>query len=351
MVRRSRGYAPAPLRLVQAAPEHILAVGAELKNTVAVAKGDLVVASHHIGDLEHLATYQSFLQAVDHLSHLYAVTPDVVAHDLHPEYLSTKFALDLGLPTFEVQHHHAHMASCLAEHGHPGPVLGLVFDGLGMGPTASCGAASSWSPTSTGYRRVGHLLPAALPGGSSAIREPWRMAVSWVYRGLGPRGRGPVGRRLDERWAAVLSLVEAGPGGRQPRSAACRRPPAWAGCSMPWLLSSGCARRVTYEGQAAIELEALARRVPRVDAPRYPVELRRTDGMLILDPGPLIAAVVAEVDPTAWPAEVVGQRLPRGRRTGRRGRRRRAGSRRRARHGGPLRRGVPERPVDRDRHR
>ncbi|MGI8752941.1 MAG: carbamoyltransferase HypF [Acidimicrobiales bacterium] len=301
MVRRSRGYAPAPLRLAIPASGHILAVGAELKNTVAVAKGDLVVASHHLGDLEHLATYQSFRQAVDHLCHLYAVTPAVVAHDLHPEYLSTKFAYDLGLDTCEVQHHHAHLAACLTEHAHTGPVLGLIFDGLGMGPDGVLWGGELLIADLTGYRRAGHLLTAALPGGATAIREPWRMAVSWVHRALGPEVAARVGRGLDERWAAVLSLVEAG----SPVEAGSR---VEAGSSAVAVTTSmgrlfdavaalvGVRRRITYEGQAAIELEALARRVPRVNAPRYPVELRRENGILVLDPSPLVAAVVAERD-------------------------------------------------------
>lgn len=304
MVRRSRGYAPAPLRLARPAPDHILAVGAELKNTVAVAKGDLVVASHHLGDLEHLATYQSFRQAVDHLCHLYAVTPAVVAHDLHPEYLSTKFAYDLDLPTCEVQHHHAHLAACLTEHGHTGPVLGLIFDGLGMGDDGVLWGGELLVADLTRYRRAGHLLTTALPGGATAIREPWRMAVSWVHRALGPEAAARIGGRLDERWATVLALVEAGPGGRNQRSAAVPVTTSMGRLFDAVAALIGGRRRVTYEGQAAIELEALARRVPRAQAPSYPVELRREEGVLILDPSPLVAAIVAEVD-RGVPAEVV----------------------------------------------
>ena len=132
-VRRSRGYAPEPLPLPTPARRQALAVGAELKNTVSVAKGSAVVVSHHIGDLEHLVEHRSFHQAVAHLCQLYGVTPEVVAHDLHPEYLSTKFALDLDLPGLAVQHHHAHIASCLVEHRHTDWVLGIAFDGLGFG--------------------------------------------------------------------------------------------------------------------------------------------------------------------------------------------------------------------------
>ncbi|MDQ6783874.1 MAG: carbamoyltransferase HypF [Actinomycetota bacterium] len=304
MVRRSRGYAPAPLRLVRPATEHVLAVGAELKSTVTVAKGDLVVASHHLGDLEHLATYQAFRQAVGHLCDLYAVTPAVVAHDLHPEYLSTKFAHDLGLPTCEVQHHHAHLAACLTEHAHAGPVLGMVFDGLGMGPDGVLWGGELLVGDLAGYRRAGHLRTASLPGGSAAIREPWRMALSWVHRSLGPDAAARLGPQLDDRWAAVLSLVETGPGGSHQG-----RGSVPVTTSMGRLFDAvaalvGVRRRITYEGQAAIELEALARRVPRGRAPHYPVELRNEDGGVILDPGPLVAAVVAEMD-RGVPADIL----------------------------------------------
>ena len=124
LLRRSRGYAPEPMALPFPSQRIALAVGAELKSTIAITRGADVVASHHIGDLEHLATYQSFVQAVDHLPALYGVRPEVVAHDLHPEYLSTKFALDLDLPVVAVQHHHAHVAACMVEHGRTEPVLG-----------------------------------------------------------------------------------------------------------------------------------------------------------------------------------------------------------------------------------
>ncbi|MGH9268637.1 MAG: Sua5/YciO/YrdC/YwlC family protein, partial [Acidimicrobiales bacterium] len=185
MLRRSRGYAPEPLALPVAARRPLLAVGAELKSTVAVAKGSMVVASHHIGDLEHLAAYRSFLQAVDHLCHLAGVEPETVAHDWHPEYLSTKFALDQALPTLGVQHHHAHIASCLVEHGRTGPVLGVAFDGLGWGPDGTIWGGEFLVAGLDGYRRVGHLRPVPLPGGAAAIREPWRMAMMWAGAALG----------------------------------------------------------------------------------------------------------------------------------------------------------------------
>ncbi|HEX6597054.1 MAG TPA: carbamoyltransferase HypF, partial [Acidimicrobiales bacterium] len=287
MIRRSRGYAPEPIRLVRPTSTHILAVGAELKNTVSVAKGSNVIASHHIGDLEHLAAYRSFLQAVDHLCDLTGVTPEVVAHDLHPEYLSTKFAADLDLPqgAVPVQHHHAHVASCLAEHAHPPdrPVLGIAFDGLGMGPDGTIWGGEFLVADLTGYRRVGHLRPVPLVSGNLAIREPWRMAVVWAREALGPAEAERYGRATDERWKAVLSLAE--------------RPDALLTTSAGRLFDAvaallGLRATVTYEAQAAIALEALAATVPDAEVPTgYPIDA--TD---VLDPAPLVAHVVQERD-------------------------------------------------------
>ncbi len=139
-------------------------MGAELKNTVTVAKGSNLIAGHHIGDLEHLAAYRSFLQAVDHLCHLTGVTPDVVAHDLHPEYLSSKYAADLDLPAVGVQHHHAHIASCLAEHRREDRVLGVAFDGTGFGTDGVIWGGEFLVADLDSYERVGHLAAVALPG-------------------------------------------------------------------------------------------------------------------------------------------------------------------------------------------
>ena len=176
VLRRSRGFAPEPMALPFAARRQVLAVGAELKNTVTLAKGRAVVASHHIGDLEHLPAYEAFLQAIDHLCRLYGVTPEVVAHDLHPEYLSTKLAGELDLPALGVQHHHAHVASCLVDHQRTGPVLGVAFDGHGFGPDGTLWGGELLIADLDGFERVGHLLPSPCPVGPppSGSRGAWR---------------------------------------------------------------------------------------------------------------------------------------------------------------------------------
>ncbi len=275
LLRRSRGYAPEPHLLPVPAARSILAVGAELKSTVAVTTGGAVVASHHIGDLEHLATYQSFLQAVGHLCDLYGVTPEVVAHDLHPEYLSTKFAADLDLEACAVQHHHAHVASCLVEHGRRGPVVGLAFDGLGYGSDGTLWGGEALVADLTGFERVGHLRPVTMPGGVAAIREPWRMGVAWALAaGVEP----PFD---DERLAAVADLARRGHG---PVTTSMGR----LFDALAALL--GLRTTVSYEAQAAIELEAAARTVPRREAPSYPIDV---DGGVI-DPAPLLVAALAD---------------------------------------------------------
>jgi hydrogenase maturation protein HypF len=302
MVRRSRGHAPESLPLPRPARRQVLAVGAELKNTVSVAKDSFLVCSHHIGDLEHLATYQAFLQATVHLCRLFGIEPEVVAHDLHPEYLSTKHALDLDFEPWPVQHHHAHITSCLAEHAHEGTVLGIAFDGLGYGTDGTLWGGEFLVADFDHFERAAHLRPVALPGGTAAIREPWRMALAWTALAAGPDAAARIGPGLDPRWSDVLALAlmdgQAALAGRT--TSAGRLFDAVAA-----LL--GLRSRITYEGQAAIELETLARNVPRQDAPRYPadlVEAAGPGGLEVLDPAPLVATVLSEIDRGTDRAEI-----------------------------------------------
>jgi hydrogenase maturation protein HypF len=288
LLRRSRGYAPEPIGLPFDAERSVLAVGAELKSTIAVTKGRVVVPSHHIGDLEHLATYRSFLQAIDHLCDLSGVRPEVVAHDLHPEYLSTKFALDLDMPVVGVQHHHAHVAACLVEHGWTSPVLALAFDGLGYGSDGTLWGGEYLVAGFEDSARVGHLSPVPMPGGVAAIREPWRMAAVWLDAALGRDGVGACLADVGERERdAVLDLAASG---LTPTTTSLGR--LFDGVAA--LL--GGRRRVSYEAQAAIELEAMARRVDRRDAPRFAdaVSVRRDGEVAVLDPCPLVALLVDE---------------------------------------------------------
>lgn len=291
VLRRSRGYAPQPMNLPFQAQRPVLAVGAELKSTVSVAKHDWVVPSHHIGDLEHLATYRSFLQAVDHLPRLYGVEPQVVAHDMHPEYLSSKWAAELGLPTIAVQHHHAHIAACMVEHCRTAPVLGIAYDGLGYGPDGSLWGGEMLVADFTSSHRVAHLRPVRMPGGVAAIREPWRMGAVWASLASGADAavRRSLQHGVDESTInAVLDLAQRS---SSPMTTSVGR----LFDAVAALI--GGRQRISYEAQAAIELEALARTVDRSDAPRYDgcitIDSRFPD---VLDPGPLIDALLADLD-------------------------------------------------------
>jgi hydrogenase maturation protein HypF len=246
-VRRSRGYAPEPLTLAQPVPRPILGCGAELKSTFCLARGRHAFLSHHIGDLENYETLRSFTEGVAHFRRLFDVTPEVVAYDLHPEYLSTKYALELdNLELVGVQHHHAHIASCLADNGAVGPVLGVAFDGTGYGSDGTLWGGEFLLADLTGFQRMAHLVPVPLPGGAAAIRQPWRMAAAY----LGDDAPHELIQRNAQHWDAVRAMVS-----RQVNapltSSAGRLFDAVAAIL-------GIRDAINYEGQAAIELEQRA---------------------------------------------------------------------------------------------
>ncbi|MDT7746221.1 MAG: hydrogenase maturation protein HypF [Actinomycetota bacterium] len=279
-VRRARGYAPEPVPLGFTADRPVLAVGGEQKNTVAVAAGRRAFLSSHIGDLENLATLRAFTAAVEHLGRLFAVVPQVVAHDLHPEYLSTKYALDRDdLEPVEVQHHHAHVASCLAEHGwgvDDGPVLGVAYDGTGWGPDGTIWGGELLLASLGAARRVGHLDTVGLPGGAAAVREPWRMAAAWLGRDGADLA---VARRHADRWQAVATLADS--------PVTLRTSSAGRLCDAVAALI-GVRDTTTYEGQAAVELE---QRVDPHERSGYPVGVAGG----VIAAGELVSAVVEDL--------------------------------------------------------
>jgi hydrogenase maturation protein HypF len=236
----------------------VLACGAELKNTFCLAKEHHAFVSPHIGDLENAETLRSFTEGIGHFRRLFDVDPEVVAYDLHPEYLSTKFALDLvdeaGLEPVGVQHHHAHIASCLADNGEDGPVIGVAFDGTGFGADGTIWGGELLVADLATFARGGHLAPVPMPGGAAAIRQPWRMAAAYLdAAGVDEAGLDVV--RRNERWADVVAMARAAGRGR--------------GVNAPLTSSAGrlfdavaallgVRDTINYEGQAAIELEQLA---------------------------------------------------------------------------------------------
>ncbi len=259
LLRRSRGYAPEPVTVRTGFPRPVLACGAELKNTFCLAKDRHAFVSHHIGDLENAETLRSFVEGISHYSRLFDIVPQVVAYDLHPEYLSTKYALDLdGVDLVGVQHHHAHIASCLADNGPDystgGPVIGVAFDGTGYGTDGTIWGGEFLIADLAGFTRGGHLAPVPMPGGAAAIRQPWRMAAAYLHEaGLDVAGLG-VARRNAARWDAIVSMAR-------------HRDPGQV--NAPLTSSAGrlfdaiaaildVRDEISYEGQAAIELEQRA---------------------------------------------------------------------------------------------
>jgi hydrogenase maturation protein HypF len=243
-LRRSRGYAPASVSLPVAAPVALVAAGAELKSTFCVVRGGDAFLSPHLGDLDSAAAYEAFRSDLELYVEMLRIEPAFIACDLHPGYLSTAWAHEQGLPLVEVQHHHAHAASCLAEHGETGGALAVVLDGTGLGTDATLWGGEVLRCDLAEFERVAHLEPVALPGGEAAIREPWRAAAAYLEAAQRPVP--------FERWPAVRESLKV----NAPLSSGAGR----LFDAVAALL--GLRERVSYEGQAAIELEWLAGEVP-----------------------------------------------------------------------------------------
>lgn len=232
-VRRSRGYAPEPVRLPFECPAPILAVGGQLKGVFALGRDDQAFLSHHMGDLGHFDAYRAFVRDIGLYEELFAVTPQLIAHDLHPDYSSTNYARQRaaseGLRLVAVQHHHAHMASCMVEHRLNEPVICVAFDGTGFGTDGAIWGGEFLVGDYQHFRRAAHLRYIGMPGGDKAIREPWRMAVAHLRDAN--CSHSSLNSRISTRRGEQLKqcLIE---------DSTRRRPQVPAACSTPWLRSS-----------------------------------------------------------------------------------------------------------------
>jgi len=296
-IRRARGYTPRAIRLPVRLPDSgpsVLALGGYLKNTICVTRGDEAFVSQHIGGLDNPASIGMLIEVSQHLLDILQVRPDAIAHDLHPDFFSSRHALQLAsewdVPAIAVQHHHAHVAAVAAEHGLNEPILGLALDGIGLGSDGTAWGGELLRVEGAGFERLGRLAPIALPGGDKAAKEPWRMAAAALFR-LG-RGDQIATRFTAQPAAAQLHQVLARNLNCPPTSSLGRWFDAAAG-----LL--GAREVMAYEGQAAMWLEGLAERHGDV-APLHDGYDLRTDpasGELAeLDLLPLLAGIADQPD-------------------------------------------------------
>jgi hydrogenase maturation protein HypF len=287
-VRRSRGYVPLPLELGRAYNASVLAVGAELKNTFCLTKGSQAFVSHHIGDLENVATLEAFEEGIGQFREMFDVAPTAVARDLHPDYLSSRYAAATGLPEIVVQHHHGHVASVLADASYyDGKVIGIAFDGAGLGEDGAVWGGEFLLADLACCERVAHLKYVPLPGGDAAAREPWRMALSWLRESYGEDALGgPLPFLADIPESRREMILDAAAKGvnAPPTSSMGRLFDAVAALT-------GVRNVVNYEGQAALEFEQI---VAPGETAAY--EFSYEEGKpLIIDATPVIAAAASDL--------------------------------------------------------
>ncbi len=287
VLRRSRGYAPFPINLPFPVTE-VLACGAELKNTLCLTKDHHAFLSQHIGDLENYETLIFFQQTLERMKELFRIEPVAAAYDLHPMYLSTKLALAMeGVEKIGVQHHHAHVASCMAENGLGGKVIGVAFDGTGYGTDGKIWGGEFLIAGYAGFERRAHLRYIPLAGGDTAVREPWRLGLSYLLDSFGSGIDAldlPLLRRIpSKKLAAVRTMIERGINTVQ--TSACGR------LFDAVAAIAGVRDEVNFEAQAAIELEMAA--LPSVEV-HYPFELGAAD-LLEIDLRSAIQAIVQDV--------------------------------------------------------
>jgi hydrogenase maturation protein HypF len=289
LLRRSRGFVPRPVRLARPVARPVLACGALLKNTFCLARGDEACLGPHIGDLENLDAYRSYRESISRLERFLGFEAEVIAHDLHPDYLSTQYAqARRGVTTIGVQHHHAHIASVMAEHGVDGPVIGIAYDGTGLGTDGTAWGGEILVAGYATFERAGTLRPIALAGGDMAIRQPWRTALALLddaFGGDAPLDALPLFRQIK---AGDIDVV------RRMIAARLNSPLAHgAGRYFDAIGALGLGRPVAaYEGQVALEWNVAADPQERG---RYRHEIVRTAPLCQIDLRPAVRDIAFEL--------------------------------------------------------
>lgn len=312
LLRRARGYVPQPIHTAFRFAEPILATGGHLKNTFCIGREQHAFVSHHIGDLENLETLTSFTEGIGHFKDLFDVQPQVVAYDLHPDYLATRYALEQPFTRrIGVQHHHAHIASVLAEHGLSERVIGVAADGTGYGTDGTIWGGEIMLADCRSFQRTLHLAHLLLPGGEQAVRQVWRIAAAWLWHVYGDAWQAlpiPFTRQPElAQWPTLRQMIVRGI--NTPRTSSMGR----LFDAVAALL--GLHSRVVYEGQAAIALEMLAAPLAADDtgypiAVQAPPDAAPTELVGVLDTAGLLRAIVAELQ-VGTPAAIIAARFHR----------------------------------------
>lgn len=301
-LRRARGAAPRPTPLGLELARPMLALGAQHNASFALGRGDQALVSHHLGDLSNAVAELEYRRAIAHYQRLFAVQPELLVHDLHPDYAATgiarELALEFGIPRLAVQHHHAHVVSCMVEHALEGPLLGVAWDGTGLGTDGGIWGGEFFVCDRRSARRVAHLRELGLPGGERAVSEPWRVALAALLdAGLGPEALN--GQPDKTALRVVCRMLE--------RDFNCPRTSSAGRLFDAVSALCGVRHRSSYDGQAAIELEWLAVGASDTDDSHvYPYELGapRENGARVIDTRPLIVALAAELGRGIAPARV-----------------------------------------------
>ncbi len=302
VLRRSRGYAPHPLLMKHPFSEQILACGAELKNTFCLTKGPYAFLSHHIGDLENMETLSSFESGIEYFKRIFNIEPTLVAYDLHPEYLSTKYAHSLkNIRKAGVQHHHAHIVSCMSDNDLEGEIIGVSFDGTGYGLDGKIWGGEFLICDHGNFQRAAHFEYFQLNGGEKAIKEPWRIAASFLYKIYGDDMMDlnmDFVKELDrDKWHILKQMIVKGT--NSPLTSSAGR----IFDAVSALL--GIRKEIYYEGQAAIELEMKA---DSTDKGGYEFAYREIDGKTEILIDPLIKEIVSDLEKGVW-AETISARF------------------------------------------
>jgi len=311
LVRRARSYAPYPIHL-KFKTKQVLGCGAQMKNTFCLTRDNYAFLSQHIGDLENIETLEYFDNTISLYKRLFRIEPEIIAHDLHPDYLSTRYARELGssgVKLIPVQHHHAHIASCMADNGLDTPVIGVAFDGTGLGSDGHIWGGEFMVADYQSFNRVAHLEYLPLPGGDAAIKRPYRIAISYLLTLLGENALNTIiakaAKQSQSHFMKKVSKVEIQIIKRQIE----RGLNSPLTSSMGRLFDAisamiGIRGEIDYEGQAAVELEMIAYKGNHTNSKEnYPYHIVEDNGIRIVKLGDLLSAIV----------EDLGQNVPQGR--------------------------------------